>query len=477
MSDAPKRRGVPRGGEDPAQRIRFAVVVLCVLATACIYAACIVVVMGGHVVALFSVIPWLAAAALGTLLVLTISALLGASHSRLRNRQQRTVARIEELVAELDTSDLAQRAELKRRLVAHLDITRDALNELVRRDPSVSHELVAGGLAGRVERELSGNGPKWHRVAAAGVLGLLGAESSVPALERALADTDGDVVYAAAQALSLYASPGAYGALLSALTAQRLPESRIATLLEGFRCPLARELIECLADSSDARARYWAAYLLGSLADPRSAPVIERLTRDPEEEVRANAAKSLASFPNPASLSRLLEDESWIVRSHAAKAAGASGQKGLAGQLAGLLEDHSWWVRQNATIALASLGDDAIAPLIDQLQSDDRFARNKAAEALIRGGYAAQQIEIVKSGSPGHERARRILIDLGRAEAVRTIVSATERTSDPAARQRLLAVLQEIEHERANGDVEQLAEVRQLQPPEQLPRLEKVAQL
>ena len=50
--------------------------------------------------------------------------------------------------------------------------------------------------------------------------------------------------------------------------------------------------------------------------------MIERLAHDANEDVRANAAEALASFPGDELLSRLLADESWVVRSHAAKAAG-----------------------------------------------------------------------------------------------------------------------------------------------------------
>jgi HEAT repeat protein len=348
------------------------------------------------------------------------------------------------------------RAEFERKLVAHLDVTRDALSEIVKNDSSVRDELVAGGLATRVERELAEARNRWHRVAAAGVLGLLGAESSVAALRRALDDPNVDVAYAAAQALSLYTSASAYAAVLFALTKQRLPAARIASLLEAFRCPHARELIERRAASENPKVRYWVAYLLGSLADQRSAAVIERLAHDPEEDVRANAAESLASLPNEPLLRRLLDDHSWVVRSHAAKAAGAAGLTALSPRLAALLEDRSWWVRQNATLALASFGEAAVPWLLAQLHSEDRFARNKAAEALIRCGYANRQIELLRSGAVGWEKAHAFLVDLGRAEALSTIENAIRTSSDARVRQRLLDVLEEIPA-RAAAESEDLA--------------------
>ncbi|MBV8429670.1 MAG: HEAT repeat domain-containing protein, partial [Solirubrobacterales bacterium] len=330
MGGASQRRIASAEGDDPGQAIRFAVVVLCLIGTACAYVGCIVLVVGGHVGVLFSLLPWLAATAIGTILVVTVSALLGAGHERLSSRRRLTAKRIRELAAEIDSLEPARRAQAKKQLIERLDVTRDALAELLEEQPTVREKLLVGGVATRVERELAAPGDRWHRVAAAGVLGLLRAETSIAGLKQALGDRDVDVAYAAAQALSAYSSPVAYAALLFALTKQRLPAARIAALLEAFRCPAARELIERRADSENPRVRYWVAYLLGSLADPRSAPVVEQLARDPDEDVRANAAESLASFPNPGLLLALLTDESWVVRSHAAKAAGAAGLDALA---------------------------------------------------------------------------------------------------------------------------------------------------
>jgi hypothetical protein len=140
---------------------------------------------------------------------------------------------------------------------------------------------------------------------------------------------------------------------------------------------------------------------------------------------------------------RLLGDPSWVVRSHAAKAAGASRQASLAPQLAALLEDRSWWVRQNATLALAELGVAAVPALLEKLRSSDRFARNKAAEALIRSGYVTQQIELVNAGGPDGRKAWEFLVDLGRAEAVSTIENSA-RTAPAPGRDRLRAALRAI---------------------------------
>jgi len=415
-------------------------------------------VTGGHIAVLFALIPWLATTALVTIVVVTAWALIGASRQRLIDRHRLTADRISELAAVIAGLEPAERARAKQQLVGRLDLTLAALREVVEQDPEVRTKLVDGGLAARVERELAEAKRKWNRVSAVGILGLLGAESSIEPLRSALDDPDADVAYGAAQALSLYESPAAYIALLSALKRERIPAARVANMLEASRAPKARQLIERWADSELPRVRYWVAYLLGSLGDPESRPVIERLAHDPDDDVRANAAESLAHFPNEQLLDQLLTDDSWVVRSHAAKAAGVTGLGELAPRLATLLEDRSWWVRQNATIALAGLGEAAIPCLLSQLHSHDRFARNKAAEALIRCGYAAIQIDLLAGENP-HERdgALTFLIDLGRAEALGTIETAARNTSSEQVRDRLSAVLEAIGTEDAQRALEQLS--------------------
>ena len=458
MIGAAGRRTAVSEGRDPAAVLRFTVVALCLLGTALAYVACIVVVAGGHIDVLFGLIPWLATTALVTIVVVTAWAMIGSSHQRLTDRHRLTADRISELAAVIARLEPAERGRAKKQLVERLDLTLVALREVIERSPDVRGELVAGGLAARVERELAGAKRKWDRVSAVGILGLLGAESSIEPLRGALDDPDADVAYGAAQALSLYQNPAAYIALLSALKRERIPAPRVANMLESFRSPQARELIERWADSELPRVRYWVAYLLGSLADPQSRAVIERLAHDPDDDVRANAAESLANFPNEQLLDQLLRDDSWVVRSHAAKASGATGLGGLAPRLASLLEDRSWWVRQNATISLAALGEAATPCLLSQLHSNDRFARNKAAEALIRSGYAAKQIDRLAQQNPhDREAASTFLIDLGRAEALGTIETAARNACGDQVRDRLCAVLEAIGTDDAHRALEHLA--------------------
>jgi HEAT repeat protein len=439
-----------------AGRVRLGVVLLCALLTAGIYVACVVVVLGGQAQDLYTILSWLAGTALSGWVLLALSAVGERSRQRIRMRRRRlTAEHLVTLAYAIGSFGDAERECAVRFLVKRLDLTRDALAQIAHTD--AREQLVAAGLADRLELELDESHGRWHRVTAAGALGLLGSAGSIGALAHALEDRDPDVAFAAAQALAQYVEPAAYEALLDALMAGVIFPPRVAALLETFRCPEARELIERRADTDQPELRYWVAYLLGRLGDPRSEPLIDRLAHDPSEDVRANAAEALASFPNDTTLRRLLADESWVVRSHAAKTAGVTRQPALAPRLAALLEDRSWWVRQNAALALADLGDAAIPALVSQLRSEDRFARNKAAEVLVDIGYANEQVELLRTTHGLHGAARRALVDLGRAEALSPIVTAAGAASDPEFRAGLIAVLEKIGTDQATAALRAIA--------------------
>ena len=169
----------------------------------------------------------------------------------------------------------------------------------------------------------------------------------------------------------------------------------------------------------------------------RSATVIERLTRDANADVRANAAEALASIPDERTLYRLLADESWVVRARAAKVAGVTGPDGPGPRLAELLEDGSWWVRQNATLALAALGA-ASVPRAARATALTRPLRAKQGSgSVVRGGYVSEQLKHLdgRDACDG-EAAQQFLIDLGRAEGLATIEAAARcdvQRCDPGA--------------------------------------------
>ena len=85
-------------------------------------------------------------------------------------------------------------------------------------------------------------------------------------------------------------------------------------------------------------------------------------------------------------LAPLLHDPIWFVRAHAAEALGKLKDTAYVDALGELLRDRSWWVRKNALDALVSLGEPSKDVLLRTLTSEDRFARDSAAEGLSAMG-------------------------------------------------------------------------------------------
>ncbi len=79
-----------------------------------------------------------------------------------------------------------------------------------------------------------------------------------------------------------------------------------------------------------------------------------------------------------------LYDESWHVRSHAAKVLGGFGQSALPNVLRAL-SDGVWYVRAAASIAIGELGEikavDSLLPLLDE---ENRTVRKEAREAVSK---------------------------------------------------------------------------------------------
>jgi HEAT repeat protein len=78
-----------------------------------------------------------------------------------------------------------------------------------------------------------------------------------------------------------------------------------------------------------------------------------------------------------------MTDEEWRVRAQAARALAEIGRRRLAVPLLERgLADNAWWVRANCGAGLRRLGPSGLAALRRALRSDDRFARDRAREAL-----------------------------------------------------------------------------------------------
>jgi HEAT repeat protein len=226
---------------------------------------------------------------------------------------------------------------------------------------------------------------KWSRAHALRLLGELKVPASVPALLAALEDRDSDVRNVAARALGKMKLQAAEEALVGLLGKhEQSVSARIAAICIEMGARTAPLLIRTLRDGTP-KARFWAARILGEIRDNRAARSLGDALLDPEPDVRSAAAWALGSVAERSTsgmLETALRDPVWFVRAHAAEALGKIGDSSITPALGRMLEDRSWWVRKNALDALVLLGEPAKPALLAALESDDRFARDCAAEGL-----------------------------------------------------------------------------------------------
>jgi HEAT repeat protein len=230
---------------------------------------------------------------------------------------------------------------------------------------------------------------KWTRAHALRILGELKLPQSVPTLLGALEDRDPDVRNVAARSLGrmrLQATEEALVALLG--KHDQAVSARIAAICIEMGSRTAPLLIKTLRDGSP-KARFWAARILGEIKDPRATRSLADALLDTDADVRSAATWALGHVGDRLTaplLAPLLHDPMWFVRAHAAESLGKLKDAAYVDALGELLRDRSWWVRKNALDALVALGEPSKDVLLRTLRSDDRFARDSAAEGLSAMG-------------------------------------------------------------------------------------------
>jgi HEAT repeat protein len=261
------------------------------------------------------------------------------------------------------------------------------------------HRQSSGTLTRRKARELvrrarSESRTEWGRSRKVVALARL-ANAKHPAaprlLRRALDDADPAVAAAAVRGLGALGGEWAIEQLIEALRRGRVSRSRVASQLERLAPMPGAHLLELVSDD-DPAARFWGATLLARYSGIGEASLIA-LTRDDDANVRAAAAETLGERGEDSAapaLLALLDDPAWFVRVHAARSTGHVVGAAGAPAIARLLADTRWWVRTAAKDALRSLGRAALPALVPVLSSEDRFARNGAAEVLQDIGVVDQ---------------------------------------------------------------------------------------
>lgn len=251
----------------------------------------------------------------------------------------------------------------------------------------VLHKLEQAGVVARLLRDAKSR-LKWTRAHALRILGELKLPHSVPTLLAALEDRDPDVRNVAARSLGRMKLQAAEEALIGLLGRDQFVSARIAAICIEMGPRTAPLLIKTTREGSP-KARFWAAKILGEIRDPRAVRALSDALLDPDAEVRSAATWALGQIGDPAAasiVSSMLRDLVWYVRAHAAESLGKIGVSHYVPALAGALCDRSWWVRKNALDALVRIGEPSKPMLFRVLESEDRFARECAAEGLAALG-------------------------------------------------------------------------------------------
>ena len=251
----------------------------------------------------------------------------------------------------------------------------------------VLHKLEQAGVVSRLLKNAKSR-LKWTRAHALRILGVLKLPHSVPALLAALEDKDPDVRNVAARSLGRMKLQTAEEALIGLLGRDQFVSARIAAICIEMGPRTAPLLIKTTREGSP-KARFWAAKILGEIRDPRAMRALCDALLDPDPEVRSAATWALGQIGDPASaalVASMLRDLVWYVRAHAAESLGKIGVSQYVPALAGALCDRSWWVRKNALDALVRMGEASKPMLFRVLDSEDRFARECAAEGLASLG-------------------------------------------------------------------------------------------
>ncbi|MDQ3122508.1 MAG: HEAT repeat domain-containing protein [Actinomycetota bacterium] len=229
---------------------------------------------------------------------------------------------------------------------------------------------------------------RWRRVSALTRLARAHSLAAPRLLRHALSDPDPRIANAAVRSLGDLGDGWAIDILVSALREGSAPRSRIAAQLERLAPVPGPRFVPLLRHPHPA-VRFWAATLLEPYPELGREGLIA-LMWDPDPNVRAAAVETLGgrsgSAVGAATLARL-DDPAWFVRVHAARAAGHVVGADAAPSITPLLADEQWWVRTAAKDALRGMGSDAVPALLAVLGHEDEFARNGAAEVLQDVGF------------------------------------------------------------------------------------------
>lgn len=244
--------------------------------------------------------------------------------------------------------------------------------------------------AGVVEHDLAmlRHGRHGERIVAANRLARYGSPDVVAALRAVMAQSTGELRFAAANTLTELGETGPVRAFATTLLGDNESASRRYRSLFRKLLANAKDEVAALLEADVAEAiKILVVYALGKSGDYAFAAPIAAAARRGGEALRLEAYRALATLGHPAALPFVeegLSDPSWRVRAEAATCAGHAGLVEARPSLVAHLDDAIWWVRLRAAEALYRLGEAGRQSLADH-------SNGSSAGAAVAGQVLREQ--------------------------------------------------------------------------------------
>jgi len=285
----------------------------------------------------------------------------------------------------------------------------------------------------------------WARAEAAEKLGLMGSQKATGALIEHMNDPVPEVRVRAARALGNIRTSEALRPLVQALNDPgRWSAIRVAGILIGA----GDEAVEILLEEFDRMplyAKISAIDIFGRIRSLKAIALLRELVKDAEPDIRARAAFALGLIGDPTSaphLAEALKDRAWAVRAMAAKALGRLKEEETIGALCAALGDQQWWVRTNAAEALKNKGENGVRALLQMLDSKDIYAAQQAVQMLQESGVLDSFV--AQLGSPVNDerqRALEVMAKLVKLKRTDLLTEMAHNHPEVSIRQRLAIIL------------------------------------
>lgn len=255
--------------------------------------------------------------------------------------------------------------------------TKELLNDFAAKD-----SLIAD-----IRKKLLSNNP-WKKRIGAYQAGEFGFDEFSEILLKQLKTSDKELFYITSRALiklggKLYIKQVLYQAVNEA----KMEKNNILTLVELVEEDI-NDILDQAMTQDNAFLNAIALEIYGQRQYMEAVFWIDKMISSPYKEVRIaslKAAEALGDIGDNEYINKILSlefDQEWEVRAFLAKFLKKVKTDNSVEGLKRLMKDMNWFVRYNAANSLAEQGEKGIKALIDLLNSEDKFARDKAKEMI-----------------------------------------------------------------------------------------------